>query len=137
MLPFAYYMHYELADTFFLFFHTGIILFNLLGWIWPATRKWNLALLVLTGLSWSVLGIWYGFGYCPCTDWHWQVLEKLNREPETSSYIEYLVERLTPLEISRQTADTVTFLVYLVLLIISGLLNWRDWKAQKSKAKHA
>lgn len=130
-------MDYELADTFFMLFHSSIILFNLLGWIWHVTRKWNLALLVLTGLSWSVLGIWYGFGYCPCTDWHWQVLDKLNREPETSSYIEYLVERTTPLAISKQTADIATLLVYLLLLFLSGLLNWRDYKRKKRTFKHA
>jgi hypothetical protein len=122
-------MLYQALDIFFLLFHTSIILFNLLGWIWKATRKWNLALLVLTGLSWSVLGIWYGFGYCPCTDWHWEVLEQLNRKPEMSSYIEYLVERLSWIEISGQRANTVTLMVFLFLLMISSWLNWKDRKS--------
>ncbi|MEX0719317.1 MAG: DUF2784 domain-containing protein [Balneolaceae bacterium] len=119
---------YQAADIFFIVFHSSIILFNLFGWIWKTTRKWNLALLVLTGLSWTVLGIWYGFGYCPCTDWHWDVLQELGRPPATPSYIEYLVERLTPLEISNRTADIATVISYIFLLIISGYLNWRDWR---------
>lgn len=124
-------MLYELLDIFFIVFHTSIILFNCLGWIWKVTRKWNLLLLVLTGLSWTVLGIWYGFGYCPCTDWHWDVLEELGRRPQMSSYIEYLIERLTWIEISGSTANTVTLVVFLGLLLISGFLNWRDGKRRQ------
>jgi len=41
------------------------------------TRKANLILLLLTGLSWFGLGIFYGWGYCPLTDWHWKVLREL------------------------------------------------------------
>lgn len=121
-------MFYQVADILFVIFHTSIILFNLLGWIWKSSRKWNLALLILTGLSWSVLGIWYGFGYCPCTDWHWSVLRELGRTPQTPSYIEYLVERITGLDIANQTADIATLVVFVILLIISGYLNWKDRK---------
>lgn len=123
-------MFYEAADIFFMIFHTSIILFNLFGWIWKVIRKWNLTLLILTGLSWSVLGIWYGFGYCPSTDWHWNVLRRLGREPEATSYIEYLTERLTGLEVAGSTADMVTLVTYIFLLIISGYLNWRDRRSR-------
>ncbi|MDZ7680781.1 MAG: hypothetical protein U5J63_03470 [Fodinibius sp.] len=34
-------MMYELLDIAFILFHTALILFNLLGWIWKATRRWN------------------------------------------------------------------------------------------------
>lgn len=122
-------MFYELLDKFFIVFHTSIILFNCFGWIWKATRKWNLLLLVLTGLSWTVLGIWYGFGYCPCTDWHWEVLEELGRRPGTPSYIEYLIERLISIDISSQTANTGTLATYIILLLISGWLNFRDYRS--------
>lgn len=121
-------MFYQIADHFFIVFHTSFILFNLLGWIWKKTRKWNLATLILTGLSWTFLGIWYGFGYCPCTDWHWQVLKKLGRTPDTPSYIEYLTERLTGLDVANQAADIATLAIFIILLTISGYLNWQDWK---------
>ncbi|MFZ6050564.1 DUF2784 domain-containing protein [Halocola ammonii] len=119
-------MDYQVADIFFTVFHTLIILFNLFGWIWKKTRKWNLLLLILTGLSWSVLGIWYGFGYCPFTDWHWQVLSELGKLPETPSYTEYLTERLTGMEVSNQSADAATLGGFLLALIISSWLNFRD-----------
>jgi hypothetical protein len=66
-------------DVFFLVFHASLILFNLFGWMFRKTRVWNLVTLLLTGLSWTLLGIFYGFGYCPFTDWHFQVLEELGK----------------------------------------------------------
>ncbi|MEO5906489.1 MAG: DUF2784 family protein, partial [Saprospiraceae bacterium] len=66
-------MVYELLDYFFFFFHTSLILFNCFGWIFPKLRRWNLITLLLTAFSWFVLGIWFGLGYCVCTDWHWAV----------------------------------------------------------------
>lgn len=125
-------MYYHFLDYFFLFFHSALILFNLLGWIWKSIRKWNLLLLLLTGLSWSVLGIWYGFGYCPCTDWHWKILEELGRAPEMNSYIKYLLKRLFELNISSRAADFSTLIIYLLLLLISGYLNWRDHQKKLS-----
>jgi len=65
---------YRLLDYFFLVFHLGIVIFNLFGWIWPKTRKANLILLLLTAASWFGLGLIYGIGFCPFTEWHWQVL---------------------------------------------------------------
>ncbi|HPF94086.1 MAG TPA: DUF2784 family protein, partial [Tenuifilaceae bacterium] len=67
-------MVYMLLDVFFVAFHTLLIAFNLFGWIWWRTRKANLITLLLTGLSWIGLGLFFGIGYCPLTDWHWQVL---------------------------------------------------------------
>ncbi len=118
---------YQIADIFFVVFHAVIILFNVLGWIFKKTRKYNLALLILTGLSWGVLGIWYGFGYCPVTDWHWDVLRKLGSEPEFNSYIQYLVKRLTGIIVSSKTADLWTGLGFALSLILSLLLNIRDY----------
>lgn len=121
-------MFYQAADIFFIVFHTLVILFNLFGWIWKKTRKWNLLLLLLTGLSWTVLGIWYGFGYCPFTDWHWQVLSELGKSPDTTSYTEYLAERLTGLEFSNSSADVATLGGFVAALIISSWLNILDWR---------
>jgi hypothetical protein len=50
---------YKILDIGFICFHTLLILFNLLGWIWASTRRWNLYTLLATGFSWFVLGIWY------------------------------------------------------------------------------
>ena len=47
---------YHFLDKFFFVFHSSIILFNLFGWIWRKTRRWNLLLILLTAASWTFLG---------------------------------------------------------------------------------
>ncbi|MCC5921935.1 MAG: DUF2784 domain-containing protein [Cyclobacteriaceae bacterium] len=77
------------ADLFFTAFHTLFIVFNVVGWAFEKTRKTHLVTISLTLMSWGVLGIWYGFGYCPLTDWHWQVLRALGETelPVVSSFV--------------------------------------------------
>jgi hypothetical protein len=122
----------QLLDIFFVVLHTGVILFNLFGWIWKKTRLANLILLLLTGFSWTVLGIFYGFGYCPFTDWHWDVLEKMGKTGLPSSYVEYLLARLLKIDVSAETADALTGITYLAALIISIILNIRDYRQRKN-----
>src|SRR5665811_299369 len=80
-------MSYRILDIFFLIFHTFLIFFNLFGWIWKRTRKLNLITLSLTGASWLFLGLSVGtLGYCPLTDWHFKILEKLGKTDLPYSY---------------------------------------------------
>jgi len=121
------------ADIFFVVFHTTLTLFNLLGWIWKKTRKLNLITLGLTGASWFILGLFYGIGYCPLTEWHFNILNKLGEYNLPVSYIEYLVERLTGLEVSSALVDTATGLGFFVVLGLSVVLNVKDRKARKTQ----
>jgi hypothetical protein len=116
----------KLLDFFFILFHTCLIFFNLFGWIFRKTRVWNLATLLLTGSSWFVLGIFYGIGYCPFTDWHFRVLERMGETGLPVSYIEYIVERLLPVEVDPQLVDIFTVSLYFTALIISIVLNCLD-----------
>lgn len=123
---------YHLLDWFFLLFHTGIIFFNLFGWIWKKTRVANLILLLLTAFSWFVLGIWYGWCYCVCTDWHWQVLDKLGRTNVPNSYITYLLQRINPSWFVPQTIiDTATAACFFLALVASVVVNVLDWRRKK------
>lgn len=123
---------YRFLDIFFVVFHLAVIAFNLFGWIFRPLRKWNLALLALTGLSWVGLGIFYGFGYCPLTDWHWDVLTHLGKSPEETSYTQYLVNRTFGLEVTSRMADLATLVCYLAALALSVWLNIKDL-VQKQK----
>jgi hypothetical protein len=113
-----------IADYFFLVFHTGLILFNLTGWIWRPLRKWHLATILLTFASWGLLGIWYGFGYCPLTDWHWEVLMHLGVTNLPSSYISYLLERLLGLSLAGNIVDGLTLGFAVLALAISIWVNF-------------
>jgi hypothetical protein len=122
-------MVWRLIDIFFVLFHTLIIFFNLFGWIWKRTRKYNLILLLLTGGSWLILGLLVGsLGYCPLTDWHFQVLEKLGRTDLPVSYVKYLADRLTGLSFSSGLIDSITLYSFLAALVISVFLNIRDYR---------
>lgn len=118
---------YQVIDIFFLVFHTFLILFNLFGWIWKKTRKANLFLLVLTGASWAGLGLFYGIGYCPLTDWHFSVLERLGVYNLPNSYIKYLADRITGMSFNQDIVDSLTLYLYLAALVISLAMNFRPW----------
>ncbi|MBE0674378.1 MAG: DUF2784 domain-containing protein [Bacteroidales bacterium] len=114
----------HLLDIFFVVLHTSLIFFNISGWIWVKTRLANLITLLLTGGSWLFLGLIVGTpGYCPLTDWHFRVLEKLGHTDLPSSYIKYLADRLTGLSFNARMIDAVTLYTFLAALVISIIIN--------------
>jgi hypothetical protein len=119
---------YHILDYFFLVFHSGVVIFNLFGWIWRTTRRANLILLLLTGLSWFGLGLIYGIGFCPLTEWHWQTLAKLGERPEATSYMQYLAFRISGILPGAELVDNLTVLSFLFSLTCSILLNIRDFR---------
>lgn len=124
---------YNILDWFFMGFHTLLIVFNLLGWIWKPLRKLNLATILLTAGSWLILGIFYGIGYCPFTDWHWNVLRELGETGLPHSYPQYLINRVTGITLPSLTVDIITASSLGVAFIISLYLNIRDY-LKKSKS---
>ena|SRR5688572_18303302 len=124
-------MLFQLLNYFFFVFHTLLIIFNTLGWISPRLRKWNLVTLLLTAFSWFVLGIWYGWGYCPCTDWHWDVRRQLGYHDMSNSYIHFLILELTGINLSEKLVDFATVAVFFLSLILSVWMNIRDYKTSR------
>ena len=125
-------MIWHILDIFFVVFHTSVIFFNLFGWIWRKTRKLNLIVLALTGASWLFLGLIVGtLGYCPLTDWHFSVLNKLGISDLPASYVKYLADRLTGLDYSSSLVDNVTLYSFIAALAISFCLNLLDYSKKK------
>jgi hypothetical protein len=124
---------YHFFDLFFVVFHSVLILFNLFGWIWRKTRRLNLITLLLTGASWFILGIFYGIGYCPLTDWHWNVLRKLGQNMHSDSYISYLIHRLTGFLPNDQLVDSLTVILYFLALFVSLYVNLRRRRGIKQE----
>ena len=122
-------MIYRILDIFFVIFHTSLILFNLFGWIWRKTRVANLITLALTGGSWLIIGLLVGMiGYCPLTDWHFNILYKLGKTDLPISYIKYLADRLTGLDFNQTLVDNATLYGFLAALAISLFLNICDFR---------
>ena len=124
---------YSFLDKFFLVFHTALIFFNLFGWVWKKTRLANLVLLALTGASWFILGLFYRIGYCPCTDWHWQVLRAMGRDDLPSSYVKYLADAITGLDFDARLVNTLVAAGYFLALIASIFVNVRDRRKRRSR----
>src|SRR6516162_793845 len=103
----------QLLNIFFFVFHTLWIVFICVGWIWKRTRVWQLLAVVLTGLSWFGLGIWYGWGYCICTDWHYRVRERLGSDYD-HSYAHLLILEITKIDLPPVLADVITGTVFVI-----------------------
>jgi hypothetical protein len=126
----------QLLNIFFFVFHTLWIVFICVGWIWKRTRVWQLLAVVLTGLSWFGLGIWYGWGYCICTDWHYRVMEGLGHV-EQRSYSRLLLETMTRLEMSSWLADVLTGGVFAAAALLSIALNAWDYRRRSARLVRA
>ncbi len=124
-------MLYEFLNIFFFVFHTLFTLFNIVGWMFRRTRKVHLITLSLTAFSWFILGIWYGWGYCFCTDWHWDVRDKLGFEDRSRSYIHFLILKLTGTDLNPKLVEQGTLVVFLVSFVLSIWLNIRDRRRKK------
>jgi hypothetical protein len=120
-------------NVFFFVFHTVFMLFNMFGWIWKRARRWHLYGLALTYGSWFVLGIWYGMGYCACTDFHWQVRRQMGIVDHSESYTHFLILKITGLNLNQVLVDYITLGIMLAATVISIVLNSRDYRRKKRK----
>jgi hypothetical protein len=104
--------------------HLSIILFNLFGWIPKVTRKAHFIVILLTAASWFLLGIWFGIGYCPVTDWQWQVKERLGERNLPNNFIEYVAEKLSGRNFDSGFVDAVTAACFAVAVVLSIYVNF-------------
>lgn len=125
-------MWYQFLNIFFFVFHTVFTMFNIVGWIFPKTRRLHLITLSLTAFSWFILGIWYGWGYCFCTHWHWDVRQKLGYTDESNSYIHFLILKLTGINFPIQLVENVTLAVFMLSFILSIWFNINYKKVKRT-----
>ena len=119
-------MWYSFLNIFFFIFHTLFTLFNIVGWAFPKTRRLHLITMGLTAFSWFVLGIWKGWGYCLCTDWHWQVREAMDIHDRSHSYIHFLLLKLTGKDFDPQLVENATLIIFALSFVLSIWLNIKD-----------
>jgi Protein of Unknown function (DUF2784) len=120
-------------DLFLSFLHIAFTLFNLVGWIWPRTRKAHLITIGATAASWFILGIWYGWGYCFLTDWQWKVKEKLGETNLPSSFIKYFADKLTGGDINPSLINTTTLVCFLAAVVLTIYVNFFTRKTRMTR----
>jgi hypothetical protein len=113
----------RLVDILFVTFHTILIVFNLSGWAFTRTRRLHLVVISLTLASWIGLGFFYGFGYCPCTDWHWDVKRALGEENLPASWVKYYADLLLSTDTDAELIDIVVGVAGGGAFVISLILN--------------
>ena len=114
--------------------HTSWIAFNCLGWMWKCTRPWQVGTVSLTALSWFGLGLWFGWGYCPCTDWHWQVRARLGFS-DPPSYIQLLIREAAGIDLDPGAADALAVVTLAGAALLGVTLTIRD--RRRSTARRA
>ncbi|WP_379086993.1 DUF2784 domain-containing protein [Pedobacter sp. UC225_65] len=117
-------MDLALLDVLLSILHLLMIGFNLFGWIFKATRRIHFWFTMLTLSCWTLLGIWFGLGYCPITDWQWKVKEKLGEKNLPDSFIKYFVDKVTGANSNAELIDILTLGFFLIAIAISIKLNF-------------
>ena len=114
----------QTVDILFTIFHTLLIGFNLTGWLFERWKKLHLVVISLTLASWFILGIWYGWGCCPLTDWHYSVLRQLGHENLPPSYITFLLARIYGVTFSDRLIELITVVLAFFAFIMSIKVNY-------------
>ena len=112
--------------------HVAIILFNLFGWTVAALRPFHRWCVAITAICWGAIGYMVGnLGYCPLTDWHWQVKEQLGALELPNSFITYLLNQagFTP---AAENVDLWVGGVFVIIIIIT-LIMWYVDRTADSK----
>jgi len=113
----------KFLDILLTFTHFAIIGFNLFGWIWQKTRKAHLITVAATAFSWFILGIWFGWGYCPITHWQWNVKKQLGETNLPNSFIKYYADKISGKDIDPGIVDTITLIAFLTVIVLTIILN--------------
>ena len=122
-----------LLDILFTLVHIVLIVFNLFGWIHPATRKLHRITLGATAASWFILGIWYGMGYCPITDWQWNIKERLGEKNLPASFIKYFADKISGNNFSPELVNQLTLLFFLLAVACTVYVNVREYRLNVKK----
>jgi Protein of Unknown function (DUF2784) len=96
---------YRIANAASHALHIAIIVFVAIGWLIPVLQLPHLFLIASTLVCWFVLGFWFGFGYCPITDWHWKIKDKWGEGRPQTSYIHSGLEFLLGKSLSTRNVD--------------------------------
>lgn len=114
----------QFLDILLTVLHLSIIAFNLFGWIPKRTRKAHFISISLTAASWFILGIWYGTGYCPVTDWQWKVKTQLGQEDLPSNFVEYYLEKIIGGNISSAFVNTLIVVCFCLAVVLTIYVNF-------------
>ena len=125
-----YFSFMEFFDFLMHGIHISLVLFVLFGAFHKPWVKAHFYCIVLIWLSWLVLGAYVGtLGYCPLTQWHWQIKENMGEYNLPPSYIEYVYTYFTGKDIEDKVMSNIIAGVMLLVTIFSSFRFFRLKKA--------
>ena len=107
----------------FFLFHTVILVFNLIGWMFRRTRRLHIVCLGATLFSWFVMGYWKGIGYCICTDWHFHIRREMGIKDNVHSYLQLIAKSFFDADMDRMTSD-LSAGGGLLFILLATLVVW-------------
>lgn len=124
-------------DIFLTVFHSAFVLFILFGWSHQKSRKLHMTALLLTLIAWMLLGLYKGvIGYCPLTDWHWDIKRALGETGMPSSFVEYMVEKAMGMNFPTLMMDVFTASGLIFGIAMSAVIYFRESKKSDRKRQH-
>lgn len=124
----------QLLDVLLTIVHIAIIIFNLFGWIPKSTRKAHLVSILLTAASWFILGIWYGTGYCPFTEWQWKVKTQLGEKGLPSNFVEYYLEKIAGRDIPSNFVNNLIVVCFCLAVVMTVYVNFILTRFKKKRS---
>lgn len=90
--------------------------------------------LLLTLIAWMLLGLYKGvIGYCPLTDWHWDVKRALGETGMPSSFVEYMVEKAMGINFPTLMMDIFTASGLIFGIVMSIIIYLKEMKKPDQK----
>lgn len=112
--------------------HFTLVCFVVFGAFFKKLVPVHFPVLLIIWLSWCALGYYLdALGYCPLTDWHWQVKYRQGQVNLPPSYIEYCYGKITGQDVDNALISNITAGVMLVVTIFSGYRFFKWFKPKK------
>lgn len=121
-----WFMELRALDLLLTLLHFAVIGFNVFGWIWKPVRKAHFICIVLTAGCWFILGIWFGIGYCPITDWEWHVKEKIGEHDLPASFITYYADKISGKPVNDSLVDMLVAVCFSLAALLSVYVNFLE-----------
>jgi len=121
-------------NVFYTVLHLIIIILNVFGWIPVKMRRIHLYLVFMTLAAWLLIGWMVGtIGYCPLTDWHWDVKRELGETDLPASFIKYFVDYALGIDSNPLLIDIITALGLIFGLSMAIYFNFIKRKSTSSR----
>jgi energy-coupling factor transporter transmembrane protein EcfT len=105
-----------LANTLFIL-HGLLVVFILLGWLFPSIKIIYLVVLLLWLFSWIFLG------YCPPTKWEFLLRRKYDKSIDPNAEaVQYYMYKFFKKDVPSKTIFTTGIIIFIILVILSLLI---------------